>query len=366
MILAGDFNLAYTTYVSCPANEFTEFLLYFGINLRSFPNQWTYASHNSSPMRKHKPVIVEATLSCISTECRQSKNYVSFTRHVNCDLISEKDINKAFVNLQHGFVEQSYETILNSLLDATIPCRPDNRNPRPPRSPILCELRSELVQIHIGAVKQIWLNMQHLRRIITNKFVNIFKNFTLDKRIIGLRLRKNFNGSLILTVMRSWRLYSGFPSLVPISVPIGVLIAIPICVPISVTINVSIICVRIGVLVAVHIGILTGVPISEPIGVPIAVPIASQKLPEDWNNGQVKTLVQSNIISVSHDPLKAVLVEFYAPWCGICQRLESVYNLLGTHFENHSDVFVAKIDATLHEIPSIPIAASQQLCYSKR
>ncbi|KAI0981743.1 hypothetical protein GJ496_000496 [Pomphorhynchus laevis] len=37
----------------------------------------------------------------------------------------------------------------------------------------------------------------------------------------------------------------------------------------------------------------------------------SQKLPEDWNNGSVKTLVQSNIISVSHDPSKAVLVEFF-------------------------------------------------------
>ncbi|KAI0985277.1 hypothetical protein GJ496_005311 [Pomphorhynchus laevis] len=81
----------------------------------------------------------------------------------------------------------------------------------------------------------------------------------------------------------------------------------------------------------------------------------SQKLPEDWNNSPVKTLVQSNIISVSHDPSKAVLVEFYAPWCGICQRMEPVYNLLVTHFENHSDVFVAKIDATLNEIPSIPI-----------
>ncbi|KAI0987274.1 hypothetical protein GJ496_004995 [Pomphorhynchus laevis] len=93
-------------------------------------------------------LAVEATLSCIPTECRQSENYVSLSRHVNCDLIYGKDINKAFVNLQYGFVEQSYETILNSLLDATIPCCPDNRNPHPPRIPILCELRSELVQIH--------------------------------------------------------------------------------------------------------------------------------------------------------------------------------------------------------------------------
>ncbi|KAI0986621.1 hypothetical protein GJ496_003807 [Pomphorhynchus laevis] len=39
----------------------------------------------------------------------------------------------------------------------------------------------------------------------------------------------------------------------------------------------------------------------------------SQKLPEDWNSGPVKTLVHSNIISVSHDSSKAVLVKFYAP-----------------------------------------------------
>ncbi|KAI0985494.1 hypothetical protein GJ496_009342 [Pomphorhynchus laevis] len=83
--------------------------------------------------------------------------------------------------------------------------------------------------------------------------------------------------------------------------------------------------------------------------------IQSQKFPDDWNNGPVKTLVQSNIISVSHDPSKAVLVEFYAPWCSICQRMKPVYNLLGTHFENHSNLFVAKIDATLNEIPSILI-----------
>ncbi|KAI0981261.1 hypothetical protein GJ496_004784 [Pomphorhynchus laevis] len=81
----------------------------------------------------------------------------------------------------------------------------------------------------------------------------------------------------------------------------------------------------------------------------------SQKFLEDWNSGPVKTLVQSNIISVSQDLSKAVLVEIYASWYGICQRMEPVYNLLGTHFENNSDVFVAKIDATLNEILSIHI-----------
>ncbi|KAI0979387.1 hypothetical protein GJ496_000656 [Pomphorhynchus laevis] len=39
----------------------------------------------------------------------------------------------------------------------------------------------------------------------------------------------------------------------------------------------------------------------------------SQKLPEDWKNSPVKTLVQGSAISLSHDQSKVALVQFYAP-----------------------------------------------------
>ncbi|KAI8604832.1 thioredoxin-like protein [Dissophora ornata] len=48
--------------------------------------------------------------------------------------------------------------------------------------------------------------------------------------------------------------------------------------------------------------------------------------------------------------LKPALVEFYAPWCGHCQNLESVYNELGEAFAEKDDkVLIAKANADAHK-----------------
>jgi len=47
---------------------------------------------------------------------------------------------------------------------------------------------------------------------------------------------------------------------------------------------------------------------------------------------------------------KLVLVEFYAPWCGHCKKLEPIYNQLGEEFEADSRVLVAKMDATANYV----------------
>lgn len=41
------------------------------------------------------------------------------------------------------------------------------------------------------------------------------------------------------------------------------------------------------------------------------------------------------------------LVEFYAPWCGHCQRLEPIYNQVYMQLR-HTDIIVAKVDCTKH------------------
>ncbi|AYU79665.1 protein disulfide isomerase / PDI40 [Leishmania donovani] len=56
-------------------------------------------------------------------------------------------------------------------------------------------------------------------------------------------------------------------------------------------------------------------------------------------------LVHTNFDAVVKDPSKAVLVMFYAPWCGHCKALKPIYNKLAKVFSNDKDVVIARINA---------------------
>lgn len=77
--------------------------------------------------------------------------------------------------------------------------------------------------------------------------------------------------------------------------------------------------------------------------------VKSQPIPKN-NKGPVKTVVGKTFESIVMDPETDVLIEFYAPWCGHCKKLEPIYTELGKKYRNKKELIVAKMDATANDI----------------
>ncbi|XP_049850885.1 uncharacterized protein LOC126324067 [Schistocerca gregaria] len=65
---------------------------------------------------------------------------------------------------------------------------------------------------------------------------------------------------------------------------------------------------------------------------------------EEISEGTLVTLTDKNFDSVVYGKSKNVLVDFYAPWCGYCKRLEPIWRELAKKVSN-KDFVVAQIDA---------------------
>jgi len=77
--------------------------------------------------------------------------------------------------------------------------------------------------------------------------------------------------------------------------------------------------------------------------------------PPASQTGPVYTLVGSTFNSIVKDPSKDVLVEFYAPWCGHCKKLEPVYRDVARKLEGVSTLVIAKIDATANDVEGVDV-----------
>ncbi|KIX06120.1 protein disulfide-isomerase domain [Rhinocladiella mackenziei CBS 650.93] len=82
--------------------------------------------------------------------------------------------------------------------------------------------------------------------------------------------------------------------------------------------------------------------------------IKSEPIPEK-QDGPVTVVVAHSYKDIVLDDAKDVLIEFYAPWCGHCKALAPTYEKLAELYTSNSEfsskVTVAKIDATLNDVP---------------
>lgn len=62
-------------------------------------------------------------------------------------------------------------------------------------------------------------------------------------------------------------------------------------------------------------------------------------------------MVGKTFDSIVNDPEKDVLVKYYAPWCGHCKALAPIWADLAKDVIDIDNLVVAKIDATVNDIP---------------
>ncbi|XP_041975802.1 protein disulfide-isomerase A3 [Aricia agestis] len=77
--------------------------------------------------------------------------------------------------------------------------------------------------------------------------------------------------------------------------------------------------------------------------------IKSEALPAS-NDGPVKVAVGKNFKELVTDSGRDALIEFYAPWCGHCQKLAPIWEELGEKLKDE-EVDIIKIDATANDWP---------------
>lgn len=48
-------------------------------------------------------------------------------------------------------------------------------------------------------------------------------------------------------------------------------------------------------------------------------------------------------MEITYTPQFAVLIEFYAPWCGHCKKLAPILDEVAVSYESDADVVIAKL-----------------------
>ncbi|KAE8666487.1 Protein disulfide-isomerase [Hibiscus syriacus] len=77
--------------------------------------------------------------------------------------------------------------------------------------------------------------------------------------------------------------------------------------------------------------------------------VKSEPIPAE-NSEPVKVVVADTLEDMVFKSGRNVLLEFYAPWCGHCQKLAPILDEVAVHYEKDANVLIAKLDATANDI----------------
>lgn len=83
--------------------------------------------------------------------------------------------------------------------------------------------------------------------------------------------------------------------------------------------------------------------------------LKSQPIPESQDE-PVVVVVGKSFDDLVVNSGKNVLVEFYAPWCGHCKKLEPEYTALAEEWKANGNVVIAKVDSTENDAPGVDIS----------
>jgi len=71
----------------------------------------------------------------------------------------------------------------------------------------------------------------------------------------------------------------------------------------------------------------------------------------------VKEVVGTTFKDIVLDPQKDVFVNYYAPWCPYCVRLEPIWKQFGERLKDVPSVVIAQFDGTQNEVPGLHLHA---------
>ena len=85
--------------------------------------------------------------------------------------------------------------------------------------------------------------------------------------------------------------------------------------------------------------------------------------PPATQEGPVVVVVGKTFKEIAYNEKDDVLIEFYAPWCGHCKKLEPIYKEFAEEMKKVPNLVIAKMDSTANEADGVNISGFPTLYF---